>query len=314
MEIRTWSTEAVFQPPVNGRDIYLLDTPLRKPEGLDEKIRTSWHEAVINKQAELARSGINVEIRPYHKDSSANPLEAIYEGDEPKMWPGPVVTLTGIERDLTHGRNRVNLGVGQMFYPYISALNKPEFVELYESQGIIRPRLALGINTPTLTADNQLTLTVRGISTNQYPRRLYAPGGQPELTSDNVVAHQLDEIEDEILVRPDEVIKDEFIFGGVVVDEEELKGKPDLVGWVRVTLDAGDIRERVLRRDLKDRPNDAVGVVFAPSSEEGLLRYLSEITHPVMFCPPALGSLYIFGLHQYGPDWGSDVLKRMGYE
>lgn len=314
MEIRTWSVETLFETPVNGRDVNFIDIPLQKPDELDERIKKDWHGQLLAKQKELRVAGIFSEIRPYHKDKSESPLDALYGETAAIQWPGPTVSLTEIERDLSYGRNRLYLKAGQSFYPYTSALRNPDIIELYRSQGISVPRKSLGICTPTITSDNKLTLTVRGIKTNQYPGRLYPPGGQPLFTNTDVVEHQVDEIEDEVLIRPDEYNQDEFLFGGVVVDQEALVDKPDLVGWVRVNLDAGDIRERVLKREQKDRPNDAVAVVFAPATETGLMDYLVEKTHPIMYCPPTLGALWVYGRVNFGQDWAKDVVKRMGYQ
>lgn len=312
MEIRTWEVPHVFEPPLRGENIQMVGVELSKPSGLDERIRTSWDEQLLKKQGELTIAGISTEIRSYHLDSSENPLRALYEGDAPKMWPGPVVTLREVERDITHGSNRVVLKVGQMFYPYIAALRDPEIMKLYESEGISIPTPALGICTPVLTADNKLALTVRGGRTSIYPGRIYSPGGQPLLTNTDVVEHQKDEIEEEILVKPNE-LTEEFSFSGIVLDQEVLPNKPDLTGWVRAVLDAGDIRERMFRSDPNKRPTDVQGVVFAPASEEGLFRYITEYTHPVNFCPPTVGSLWLFGKAHYGDTWANDVIRKLGF-
>lgn len=313
MEIRTWEVPHIFETPLKGEDIQMGGVELKKPQGLDERIRSSWTEQLLKKQVELSSTGISAEIRPYHLDNSENPLGALYEGAEPKMWPGPVVTLREIERDLTVGRSRLILKVGQMFYPFISALRDPEVRRLYEEEGIDIPTPALGICTPVLTADDKLVLTVRGIRTSIYPGRMHSPGGQPLLTDTNVVDHQKEEIKEEILVQPDELVEG-FYFSGIVLDQEILPGKPDLTGWVRTALDAQDIRERMFKTDPNKRPTDVQGLVFAPASEEGLLEYMTDYTHPVNFCPPTVGSLWLFGRNQYGPDWANDVIKRLGYK
>lgn len=312
MEVRTWEVSHIFEPPLRGENIQMVGVNLSKPAGLDDRIGKSWAEQLLKKQNELRITGIILDIRPYHLDKSENPLGALYEGDTPKMWPGPVVTLREVERDITYGSNRVVLRVGQMFYPYIAALKDPEIVKLYEAEGIDIPTPALGICTPVLTADNMLTLTIRGSRTSIYPGRMYSPGGQPILTNTDVVEHQRDEIKEEILVNPEE-LAEEFSFSGIVLDQEILPKKPDLTGWIRTSLDAGDIRERMFQTDPTKRPPDVQGVVFVPASEEGLLRYMTEYTHPVNFCPPTVGSLWLFGRLNYGQDWANDVVKRLGY-
>jgi hypothetical protein len=310
MEIKTWSILEIFDQPINGENVYLKEVSLPKPEGLDERLKTNWDLQLKAKQDELAeKAGTTTEIRPYHLDRSEKPFSALYQGEKPVQWPGPVVSLVEIERTVNH---KVILGVGQMFYPQISALRDEGIVSVYKEQGIAIPRPALGINTPVLTADNLLTLTVRGIRTNQYPGRLYAPGGQPLTPDTDVIEHQLDEIEEEILIRPDEY-NHNFIFGGVVIDDELLPRKPDLVGWVKVGLDSGDIQERVYGRKAEDRPNDVTAVVFASASEGDLHDYLTKLTHPLQYCPPAIGGLWVYGRVNYGPDWGNSVLKALHY-
>lgn len=313
MEIRTWEILHIFEALLKGKDIQMSGVDLPKPIGLDDRIRKSWAEQLLKKQTELSRTGITVDIRPYHLDSSKDPLGALYEGDTPKMWPGPVVTLREVERDITHGSNRVILRVGQMFYPYIVALQDPEIIKLYEVEGIDIPTPALGICTPVLTADNQLALTVRGSRTSIYPGRMHSPGGQPLLVNTDVIQHQRDEIKEEILVDPKELVG-EFYFSGMVLDQEIFKNKPDLTGWVRTELDAGNIREKLFKTDPAKRPPDVQGVVFAPATESGLLAYMTEYTNPVNFCPPTVGSLWLFGRSQYGQDWANDVIKKLGYQ
>lgn len=312
MEIRTWSVQHIFEPALRGDEIQMVGVDLPKPVGLEARIGESWSQQLLKKQKELTSSGIKTEIHPYHLDSSENPLNALYEGDIPKMWPGPVVTLRDIEYGLANGSHRITLKVGQMFYPYIAALKDPEIVKLYEDEAIAVPTPALGICSPVLTADDALALTVRGSRTSIYPLRVHSPGGQPLFPDTKVAKHQRDEIEEELFIKADELVG-EVNFTGIVRDEEVLSGKPDLTGWVRTSLDVGDIRERMFRTDPTKRPPDIQGVVFAPASEDGLLKYMTEYTHPVNFCPPTVGSLWLYGVLNYGHGWGNDVVKRMGY-
>lgn len=257
-------------------------------------------------------SGNNLEIKPYHLDHSQNPLEALYKNGIQEMWPGPVVTLRQVERDISRGRNRVILSAGQMFYPYIAALKDPEIIKLYKQAGIEIPDPALGICTPVKTADGRLALTMRDAKrTRIYPGRIHSPGGQPLLVDTNVQKHQEDEVGEELRIKRSELIG-KFLFTGIVLDQEFFPNKPDLTGFATTILDAGDIRERVLKVDSAQRPPDVIGVVFAPASEDGLFKYMTEYTHPVNFCPPTVGSLWLYGRFMYGQDWGNEVLKRMG--
>ena len=70
----------------------------------------------------------------------------------------------------------------------------------------------------------------------------------------------------------------------------------------------------MLAREFELRPNDAIGVVFAPSSESGLFEYLTKVTHPIQHCPPSLGTLWIYGRAQFGIDWANQVLHTLGYQ
>ncbi len=309
MEIKTWDVPHMFQPSLAGENIQMVGIDLPKPKGLDERIRGSWLQQLQKKQQEL---GSDFEIRPYHQDKSSKPLEALYEGDSPKMWPGPVVTLREVERELLNGRNRLTLKVGQMFYPYIAALKEPEVRELYDKEGLIVPSPALGICTPVLTADNKLTLTVRGSKTSIYASRIHSPGGQPLFTDTDVAEHQIDEISEEVLIGRNE-LEGGFSFTGIVLDQEVYPGKPDLTGFVKTSLDKGDIRERFLKTDPAKRPTDVAGLVFAAASEDGLMKYMTESTHPLNFCPPTVGSLWLFGRLMYGQDWAKDLLSKLGY-
>jgi len=202
------------------------------------------------------------------------------------MWPGPVVSLKEVRQT---GSGRIELLVGQTTFPFIAALSKENVSKLYTEQGIAKPRPAIAICTYALTNDGKLALTVRGQRTNMYPGRLYGQGGNPLTTNTSIVQHQIDESKDELNLPDFSVnrLSGKFRFTGVVIDNEALPGKPDLVGWVPVDLSSDDIRERVYQRALSERPNDAVGVVFAPSDADGLFDYLVNGTHTSQYCPPS---------------------------
>lgn len=306
MKTRTWETLSVFDEPIEADNIGFIDSPLQIPEGMDEQIRSNWDKQLESKQNELQREGISTEIRSYHLDASEKPLNALYENDEPKMWPGPAISLKDVDTDTP-----IRLHVGQTYFPFIAALKDEEIRALYKQQDIPVPRPALAICTYALTDDGQLVLTVRGSRTNMYPGRFYGQGGNPELTNTNISDHQAAEMEGEILVKPNDYNPSGLRFTGIVVDDEQLPGKPDLVGWVPVNLESGEIKERVRKRPMNERPNDVIDVVFAPADETGLFSYLVNRTHPVQYCPPSNGGLVLYGHHVFGSDWSSQVLERL---
>ncbi|MEK6822754.1 MAG: hypothetical protein AABY13_02905, partial [Nanoarchaeota archaeon] len=237
-------------------------------------------------------------------------LAALHEGDKPKMWPGPAVTL----RDVQPRNAGIDLLVSQTSFPAIDALKDKTFSELYETQGITKPRPALAICTYAITTDGMLALTVRGARTNMYPGRLYGQGGNPRSTNTNVVEHQKAENKDEILVQDNEYPVNGgrgFWFGGIVEDNEQLPRKTDLVGWCYLNIDSKTLKGRSYERPMEKRPNDAVGIVFAPAKEGPLLDYLTKTTHPVQFCPPAHAGLVVYGLHKFGNEWAQNVIKKI---
>ncbi|MBU0460289.1 MAG: hypothetical protein KKH52_03090 [Nanoarchaeota archaeon] len=307
MRTQTWESLHVFKNPESPDRIKFRDSPLEMPVGVDEVIRQNWDTQLKQKQEQLSKTKIDTEIKVYHLDTSENPLNALYEGDKPKMWPGPVVSL----KDVQTSDSGIELLVGQTYFPFIAGSKDEKISKLYNEQEIVKPRPALAICTYALTQDGQLTLTVRGSRTNMYPGRLYGQGGNPLFTNINISEHQADEMRDEILVQPNEYDSNELRFSGIVVDREQLADKPDLVGWVPVNIEAGCIKERVYKRNPDKRPNDAIGVVFAPSTEGELFDYILQKTHPVQYCPPAHGGLVLYGHHNFGSEWSKDLLKKL---
>lgn len=307
MKTGYWETLEIFEEPIFAKKIKLKESPLSTPNGVEEIIRKNWDKQLKEKQAQVAKVGIQAEINKYHLDKSNNPLNALYEKEKPIMWPGPAISLRGIRKI----DNDTELIVGQTSFPYISALKDKEVSSLYETLGIVKPRPALAICTYALTQDGQLTLTVRGSRTNMYPGRLYGQGGNPLFTNTILAEHQADEMKDEILIQPNEYDSNELRFSGIVIDREQLPDKPDLVGWVPVNLEAGNIRERVYKRSSDKRPNDAISVVFVPSTEGELFDHLVERSHPVQYCPSAHGGLVLYGYHNFGEKWTENLLDKL---
>ncbi len=299
-----WETLHVFDRPVEGKSVQLIDSSLEVPQGMDPVIRENWDKQLESKRTDIPCS----EIKPYHLDRSENPLNALYLGETPRMWPGPAVSLKEVRV-----REGIELHVGQTFFPFINGLKDPKVRALYEQQGIPLPRPSLAICTYALTLDDKLTLTLRGPATNMYPGRLYGQGGNPLFTNTSVIEHQIEEMQDEILVTPKEYSPNDFHFTGLVVDRESLPDKPDLVGWVPIQVESEKVRERIYQRGtpFKGRPNDAVGVVFVPAKEESLADYLVNVTHPLQFTPPGHAGLVLYGLANFGESWSKYILSKL---
>ncbi len=314
LDTKTWNTYVVFDTPVNGSSLAFWNKPLPLPEGVDELVRENWDNELKAKQATIPGSI----IKPYHKDLSQNPLNAIYDANGKCFaWPGPGISLSGDIHyepiNLDSDDILLFIDVGQTSYPFSAAAKDPRIVELYKSQNIPFPGPILGISTFAKTLDDQLSLTVRGPKV-RWPDRFYAPGGQPEYVTENIVTHQLDELSDELMIGMNDYLygKRDFIFGGIVQDKEIAPGKPELVGWVNLNLTSEDIKYKVRSRPLDKRPNDVIDVAFAPAKEGQLFEYLTHAVKPEQFVSMTHGGLVLYGLHNFGDEWAQDLLKKLG--
>lgn len=302
---RTWEILHAFQAPVEGKNIHFREARITQPIGIDNLIRTSWDKQLEVKQAQLAERGIQgLTIKPYQEDKSPTPLNALYEEGAAKMWPGPAITLVHIEDNFPH----IELSVAQTYFPFIAALSDPQIRDLYTSYGLEIPRPPLAIVTFAETNDSKLTLTVRGQRTNMYPGRFSGQGGNPLFVTMTPTEHQIEEMADEILVTPQSYNPRSIQFGGIVEDREELLGKADLAGWVRVGLDSEEIERRVRTRI--NHPNDAIAVDFVPANDEGLLKHIA-LANPTDYCPPAYAGLILYGRMHFGELWQQDLLKQL---
>ena len=309
LNTKRWETLYLFEIPKSASEIELVDSPFEMPESVDQLIRDDWDRQLISKKEQLNRMDYLTEIRPYHLDVNSNPLNALYENEKVIMWPGPVISL----KEVVETEKGIDLLVGQTSYPFIAGLNEERIKKLYQEHKVTLPRPALSICTFVLTQDNQLIFTVRGEKTNMYPGKLHGVCGNPLYTNDNLSQHQLDEIEDEILIHPNEYDHTLLKFTGVVIDNDELPKKPDLSGWIPIPLEAEDIKERVSRIDPKNRPNDAADITFAPGTEGELFDYLTKMPSS-SFCPHAQGGLILYGYHNFGEEWANELLINLNSE
>ena len=308
MKKQLWRILEFFDPPIKGTDITFKEVKLNTPEGVDEIIRKDWEKQLLAKQEDLAKLGRATNIKPYHLDSSDKPLQALYEGEKAVMWPGQVITLVGVNKK----NNKVSLDVGETSFPFINGLKNPEITKLYEKAGIQKPIPAMAISTLAITSDNYIVMTLRGPATNMYPGRIYGQGGNPTSTKTKVVEHQIEEMEDEILVTKKDYNPRDFMFGGICIDEELLPGKPDLIGWIPIKLDSKTLEQRVKSRDIKSRPSDAVDIVFIPNNDKDLFKVLTDKEACKKFNPPGYASLFVYGRAIFGKPWAEKVMKTIG--
>ena len=144
-----------------------------------------------------------------------------------------------------------------------------------------------------------------------YPERFYGQGGNPLFTSTNIVEHQIDDMQDEIMISKEHYDVKDFLFGGVIVDKEKLIGKPDLIGWVNIKLTSDELKKIFYSRDPTKRPNDAWDIAFVPRTKEGLLNCLTKETKASQYCPPCQGGLILYGRFNFGDKLVKEVINNL---
>ncbi len=291
----TSNSLAVFQQPIHHSLFAFEVIPLVLSEKVRVQLRNHWFIQLRQKQEQLLQLEINSEIREYdtgHPDA----LLALYAGEKCLMWPGKCITLHGWR----YAENSLKLTVSEITYPFIAALGDQEFQNNIADQDLRAIRPPLAICTFAITTDQMLVLTVRGNTTNVYPGRFYGQGGNPTSVEVNILQHQLEELHEEILLSPDEVIHDSLQFHGIVEDREAFPGKPDLIGTVNISLSAQELKRRFESRPPEQRPSDIANIHFIPLNKENLFHFLKNETQPKDFCPPAHGGLMLIGLFLFG--------------
>ncbi|MEO6167430.1 MAG: hypothetical protein ABIO46_14155 [Chitinophagales bacterium] len=284
-----------FKKALSPSAISFSGIPLSFSSDVMKQLVLHWQQQLKNKQASLRVSGIMSEIRPF--DHSTNDyLNALYVNEKLVLWPGTAITL----RDAKIMDDAVVMFVSDISYPFISALNN---VALRKSLGMesmspLRPPLA--ICTYSITSDNYIVLTVRGNTTNVYPGRLYGQGGNPTTTSVDIVQHQVEEMQDELLLEPGEIFTGTFRFFGIVEDLESFPGKPDLIGTVQLKFSSKELLERFETRPPENRPPDVADIRLVSFDREGLHHLLLEETKALDYCPPAHGGLLLLARREFG--------------
>lgn len=309
MQTKYWKIEETFSKPVSCEKIYLVEKKVKTPERIDQLVKEKWKRQLESKRNDLTSLGIKTEIRPYLINGSPSGLDALYENGIMKMWPGPMISLEGINQK----EDVVELEVCQTSFLLNAALKDKKIKDIYREEGIRIPTPSFAICTFALTNDGYLLLTKRGQRTNVYPGRFYGQGGNPELTNTNVIDHQISELEDEVLIREGDYNRNDFQFGGIVRDLEGFVGKPDLVGWIPVDLSKAEIEERFYSRPVEERESDAEEIAFIKSEGESLRKFLLEETEESDYCPPAYGGLVLYGIHQFGKGWAETIVNNLTY-
>ena len=302
----TSRTLVIFNEPLHSSEILLKEEPIRFSKSVLELLSEHWKSQLNHKQQALAKRGVTSTIKNYSSDNEII-LDALFVNDKAVMWPGRCVSL----RDWGMKDYSATLFVSEISYPFISALSDQNFLKNFSDENLARMRPPLAVCTFAITSDNFLVLTARGISTNVYPGRFYGQGGNPDSSNINLLYHQLEEMQEEILIEPHEVIQDSLKFFGIIEDQETFPRKPDLIGTVKVSLSAEELEKRFESRTLEQRPSDVADVRFVPFDEKSLFHFLKSETQPKDFCPPAHGGLILVGLFQFGKEWLNKLMTKI---
>jgi hypothetical protein len=291
----TSNSLVVFQQPIHHSLIAIEEILLEFSESVFLQLRNHWFIQLRKKQLQLLQQEITSEIRGYDKGHPEG-LLALFAGEKCLMWPGKCVTLLHWKYD-TDG---LKLTVGEITYPFIAALGDEEFQKSVADQNLKAIRPPLAVCTFAITTDRMLVLTVRGKTTNVYPGRFYGQGGNPTTAHFSLLQHQLDELNDELLLAPDEVIHDSLQFNGIIEDCEAFPRKPDLIGTVQLKLSSQELADRFYSRPSHQRPTDVADIRLIPFNANALRDFLDSETQPTDFCPPARGGMRLISQFHFG--------------
>jgi hypothetical protein len=284
-----------FKQPLPADALLIRSEPISFSEATLQQLRQHWQDQLLKKQSALFASGVYAEIKPYAATGNDIP-DALFVDKKPVMWPGNAITL----RDVRLKDGHVLITASEISYPFIGALRDAAFRSNLDATGLINIRPLLAICTFAITTDHLLILTVRGITTNVYPGRLYGQGGNPARLPFTIIEHQLDELKDELLINREEVDETSFRFYGLIEDLEQFPGKPDLIGTVRLKLSSSEVQQRFDTRSLSSRPPDAEEISMIPFEKKTMQHYLAQATKASDYCPPAFGGLVLLMQHEFG--------------
>jgi len=291
------SSLAIFSQPLSSKSISFEKSPLTFSEKILQQVTEHWILQLRQKQYQLSKKGIPAKIKSYSSFHDHN-LDALFVNEKPVMWPGSCVTL----RDWHVNNGSAILFVSELSYPFIAALSDENFLNKLHDENFHSLRPPLAVCTFAITSDSFLVLTVRGIATPVYPGRFYGQGGNPQHSQIDLLQHQLEEMEEELLIKPDEVMHDSLKFFGIVEDQENFPRKPDLIGTVKISLSSHELKDRFESRLHNNRPPDVADTRLIHFDDENLFDFLKSET-PKNFCPPAHGGLLLVGMREFGVDW-----------
>ncbi|MFC1648883.1 hypothetical protein ACFL1B_05490 [Nanoarchaeota archaeon] len=306
-----WSIETIFSRPLHGREIGFVDKPFQHPEGLDEAVRASWDQQCDEKVADMEKEGKPGQVQPYHKDKSPNPWSAVYDGTgKVALFPGSVLSIRDV---VTHDDGEVDVHVGQVLFPMIKAVQRPEVQAQYQDAGLEIPSPATGLYSFLWTMDGDLIMNVRGdTKVWAYQGRLYGAGGNPTDPNESLQEHQIQELQDEMLLKPEQFDPDDIKFIGIVHDQDLNPGKPDIVSWAPINMTTREFVRQFYDTPQEQRQPDSIGLVAVNNnSSTGLRNYLLQQSHPRQFCPPTAAGLVLTGHHMYGPEWAESVTQNL---
>jgi hypothetical protein len=324
METQTWEVSYLFPDHINGDLIRFVDSPFQKPKGIRDIVGKYWFNRLKKKQDELAQKGIKTRILQYRGIGElvlgggiqTFPPEinmALYEGSGLNLIISPDnggLSLKSVNRG--EGRE-IRLSVGEVNSPYIDALEDEEASKLYEVQCLEKPTPLFEICTFAATKDSKLALIVKDERASAYPSRLDVVRRVIRDSHEVITASQVSVISEILRVYEGygyDYNHNQIRFGGIVVDKDEFSGKPYLIGWVPLSVESGDLRERVMDRNPEKIPSGIADITFAPADEVGLLKYLIE-SDPKQYSPAAHGGLFVYGMSNFGDYWGRCALKNM---
>lgn len=282
------SALAIFDPPLSAEGILFKKTTLNFSPADSQKLNEYWNQALILKQQELREKEIVATIENYGRGQEQM-LNALFVNGRAVMWPGNAVTLRGWNYD----GEKLQMEISELSYAFTGALSNPGFRKAIGDRSLINLRPPFAICTFAITTDNYLVLTVRGMGTNVYPGRYYGQGGNPTSCDFDLAQHQLEETTDELNIADTDINLGSLQFSGIAEDREAFPGKPDLIGWVRLNIDAKTLQTKFEERPVSDRPPDAAGLHLVSLRGNSLTDFLQNEVTANEFCPPAWCGLHI---------------------
>jgi hypothetical protein len=268
--MKPFRTRELFERPIPPDRIRMREIPARWPASTHERVLRSWRRELRTFCGTL---GPGFEIRPYE-----NGWPAVFRGDRPVLWPGRVFALESYSL-----RRTLTLNLAAINFAWVSA------------RSVVSR--TFGIVTFAIASDDKIILTVRGDRANLCPHQLHGNGGNPDRI-EPVQDHQFRETEEEILVPRSDIVPGSMRFGGISETLVYPKLKPNLCGWLRLSIPSREVLRRVRSRPLDDRPGDAVDVETIDCSPDGIDAMLSRRKLPM--CPSGAAGLAILRHHLFG--------------